>query len=151
MDCASSLLVATGSVTCAIPIEHVSETMRPLPVEPIGAVPSFVLGLAIIRGSPIPVVDLQSAMGLGRAEAPSRFVVLRIGQRRVALAVGAVIGIRELDRAFVDATPPLLRDARADVVEAIGVLDAQLLFLLRASRLLPEETWQKVLSREASP
>jgi len=50
MDCASSLLVATGSVTCAIPIEHVSETMRPLPVEPIGAVPSFLLGLAIIRG-----------------------------------------------------------------------------------------------------
>jgi purine-binding chemotaxis protein CheW len=63
--------------------------------------------------------------------------------------VGAVIGVRELDAASVDKMPPLLRDARAEVIEAIGVLDARLLLVLRASRLLPEEIWQMLSNRES--
>ena len=43
---------------CALPLEHVSETMRPLPVEPIAGVISPVAGVAIIRGGPVPVVDV---------------------------------------------------------------------------------------------
>jgi hypothetical protein len=46
--------------------------------------------------------------------------------------------------------PPLLREAQADVVEAIGVLDAQLLLVLRASRILPEEVWRTLSTREGS-
>ena len=106
--------------------------------------PDFLLGLSVVRGSPVPVVELQVVMGVGRKQAISRFVVLKLGARRVVLAVGAVVGIRELDGAHLDELPPLLREARADVVEAIGVLDTQLLLVLRASRLVPEEVWQRL-------
>jgi chemotaxis signal transduction protein len=41
----------------AIPIEQVIEVMRPLPVETISGIPSFVSGLSVIRGSPVPVID----------------------------------------------------------------------------------------------
>jgi len=142
------LIVATGSRACAIPIAHVAETMRPQPVDAIAGVPSFLLGLSVIRGAPVPVVDLQGVLGVGRKAAISRFVALKLGERRVALAVGRVIGMRELEAARVEEMPPLLREARADVIEAIGVLDAQLLLVLRASRLLPEEIWQKLSTRE---
>jgi purine-binding chemotaxis protein CheW len=149
MNLGPTLLVATGSLRCAIPVAHVAETMRPLPVDTVAGGPAFVLGLAVIRGKAVPVVDLLSVVGVGRTVAPSRFVVLKVGQRRVALAVGAVLGIRALDRAG-EAAPPLLRDACADVVEAIGVLDSQLLFVLRASRLLSEEAWQRLATLEAT-
>jgi purine-binding chemotaxis protein CheW len=59
-----------------------------------------------------------------------------------------VIGLRELDAIREEEMPPLLREARADVVEAIGILDAQLLLVLRASRLVPEEVWQTLSAGE---
>jgi purine-binding chemotaxis protein CheW len=145
----ASLVVTASSRTFAIPIAHVVETMRPLPIERMAGVPAFLLGVSVIRGAPVPVVDLEAVVGGGLTDAISRFVSLKLGERRVAVAVGAVIGVRELDAASVDKMPPLLRDARAEVIEAIGVLDARLLLVLRASRLLPEEIWQMLSNRES--
>jgi purine-binding chemotaxis protein CheW len=122
--------------------------MRPLPIEPVEGMPPFLLGLAVIRGTPVPVVSLSTLIGASQTETISRFVALRLGDRRVALAVGTVIGIRELGGLGVEAMPPLLRETRMDFIEAIGVLDAQLLLVLRASRLVPEETWQQLSVRE---
>jgi purine-binding chemotaxis protein CheW len=144
----ASLIVRASSRAFAIPIPYVVETMRPLPIDPIAGVPTFLLGLSVIRGAPVPVVDLGAVAGLGRGGTVSRFVTLRLGERRVALAVGAVVGMRDLVGVGVGEMPPLLREASADVIEAIGVLDAQLLLVLRASRLLPEEIWQKLSSFE---
>jgi hypothetical protein len=47
--------------------------------------------------------------------------------------------IRAVGSARSDQLPPLLRDAAIDVVAAIGILDAEVLFFLRASRLVPED------------
>jgi purine-binding chemotaxis protein CheW len=144
------LIVVAGSRTCAIPIAHVVETMRPLAVDAIPGAPSFLLGLSVIRGTPVPVVDLEAAVGAGGARKISRFVALKVGERRVALAVGSVLGVLDLDGTRVEEMPPLLREARAEVIEAIGVLDAQLLLVLRASFLLSEEIWQKVSTRDTA-
>lgn len=76
--------------------------------------------------------------------------MLKVGNRTVALAVGSVIGMREVDGTGLAQMPPLLSEAHAEVVEAIGVLDARLLLVLRASRLLPQEAWEKLAAR-ASP
>ena len=58
-----ALLVRAAGRLCAVPIAHVVEVMRALPVEPIPGAPSFVPGLAIIRGAPMPVVDLGLLTG----------------------------------------------------------------------------------------
>jgi purine-binding chemotaxis protein CheW len=145
------LIVAVGSRACAIPLAHVVETMRPLRLEPIAGMPSFVLGLSVIRGAPTPVVDLAAVLGGSHAIAPTRFVVLRLGERVVALAVDRVIGVRELDAMRLQEMPPLLRSASADVIEAIGMLDAQLLVALRATRILADETWNVLEAHEGGP
>jgi hypothetical protein len=46
----SWLLCRAGNLLCALPIEHVIEIMRPLPVEQIAGAPHYVRGLSIIRG-----------------------------------------------------------------------------------------------------
>jgi len=122
--------------------------MRPLATDAITgmgtATPAFVLGLSVIRSTPVPVVDLGAAIGAGRTDDFGRLVSIKLGARRVALAVGAVIGLRELDDRRLDEMPPLLHAASADIIDMIGVLDAQLLLVLRATRLLPEDLWQKL-------
>jgi purine-binding chemotaxis protein CheW len=122
--------------------------MRPLPLEPIPGMPSFLLGVSVIHGAPTPVVDLAAVLGGSPAVAPTRFVVLRLGERVVALAVDGVTGVRELDATRLQEMPPLLRSASADVIEAIGTLDARLLVALRATRILPDATWDALEAYE---
>ena len=52
------LLFHVGASVCALRLEDVGETMRPLPVSPLPETAAFVLGLAIVRGAPTPVIDL---------------------------------------------------------------------------------------------
>jgi purine-binding chemotaxis protein CheW len=130
---------------CALPLEHVEETMRPLPVEPIAGVPPFVQGLAVVRGIPTPVIDAASLLG-GDASRPTRFVTVRTGTRRVVLAVDAVVGIIEIPPEAVDVLPPLFQSHGLDAISAIGVLDADLLLVLRSTRLVPDDVWATIQS-----
>jgi purine-binding chemotaxis protein CheW len=115
--------------------------MRPLPVEPLSGTAPFIAGVSVIRGGPVPVVDLARLLGNGESDAQTRLVVVRVGERRAALAVGRVIGVRTLGSSAVGELPPLLGAASAEVIAAVGSLDAQLLVLLETSRLLPDSSW----------
>jgi chemotaxis signal transduction protein len=46
--------------------------------------------------------------------------------------------------------PPILRDVAADLIEAIGTRDAQLLVVLRAARIVPDEVWTTLAAAEAT-
>jgi purine-binding chemotaxis protein CheW len=131
-----AIVARVAARLCALPLGQVVETMRLLPVEPVADAPPGVIGLSIIRGVAVPVVDL--AVLLGGSEPPTRVILLRVGERLVALAVAELVGVRRLDADLLAATPPLLQLARAELIESIGVLDAQLVLVLRAARLLPE-------------
>lgn len=134
------LLVRAGRKLCALPLEHVDETMRPQPVHAVAGAPPFVRGVAVIRGTPVPVVDAAYALG-EEASHTTRFVTLRTADRCVAFAVDHVLGVSRIDRKAVADLPPLLAHANVDVVAAIGTLDAELLMVLRSARLVPEAVW----------
>lgn len=123
---------------CAMPVAQVQETMRPLPITPLAAMPAFVLGLSLIRGVAIPVVDAGVVLGAEDPPQTKRIITLRMDQRGVALAVEAVLGVRDISPGILQQLPPLLRGASTEVVSAIGTLDAEFLVVLRAARLLTE-------------
>ena len=140
--------MSAGHRLCGLPIDGVIETMRPLPVSPVPGAPPFVQGVAIVRGEPVPVVDL--AVLLGDAAAPpgpsARFVTVRAGARAAALAVSAVRGLSTLDPAELHQLP-LLADAHAGTLEALRVRDGDLLHVLGAARLVPDEALAAVPGR----
>lgn len=136
---APCLLVRVGAQLCALAIEHVDETMRPLPVRAVAGVPSFVRGVAVIRGMPVPVVDAASLLGQPEAASPARFVAVKALERRVALAVDEVVGVKRLDPEQLSRLPPLLAAASDQVVAAIGILDTELLMVLRSGKLVPDD------------
>jgi purine-binding chemotaxis protein CheW len=142
-----TLLVGVQTRVCALPLLHVIETMRPLPVEPIAGTPSFVQGISVIRGFPTPVIDLGVLLGAS-ACIGSRYVTLRLNQRQVALSVERVIGVRELNAATIMELPPLLHGASQDVIEAIGTLDEQVLVILNSGWELPDEVLRAMGSCE---
>lgn len=143
-----SLLVRVQGQLCALPLASVEEAMRPQPVRTMADAPPFVRGIARIRGGPVPVIDasvlLDGAAPTATPVAP-RFVSIKTNTaRRIALAVDEVLGVRAIEPDQLSGMPPLLARAGGEVVSAIGTLDAELLMVLRLSRLVPDDMWAAI-------
>lgn len=136
------LILRAGAHLCALPVAQVIETMRPLPVEPVGGAPAFVRGVSVIRGAPTPVLDLEGLLDGSQGDKTSRYVALR-GEKPVALAVEEVLNLKTLEADTFEKLPSLLSRAEGAPVEALGVLDAHLLVLLQTAKLVPADTWEK--------
>jgi purine-binding chemotaxis protein CheW len=109
-----------------------------------------VLGLCVVRGSPVPVVDTGLLVS-DQATRRGRLVAIRAGNRTIALAVEAVLGIRTIAEEALSRLPPLLRDAATETVTAIGMVDAELLFVLRTGRIVPDDLLDRLdVERAAS-
>jgi len=131
------LIAHIGTLACAIPVEHVVETMRPLPIEPLGHAADYVRGVSVIRGVATIVIDGATLFGCKpSASARSRFVVVRVGARTAALLVDEVSEVRSVAEADLGALPPLARSAGAGMIQAIGAVDAELVVVLEAAKLV---------------
>jgi purine-binding chemotaxis protein CheW len=71
-------------------------------------------------------------------------VTVKAGQRRIALAVDAVIGVKTIPPGVLDDLPSLFQRSDTDAVAAVGTLDSELLLVLRSARLVPEGTWAAI-------
>jgi purine-binding chemotaxis protein CheW len=137
-----------ASRTCALPLDAVIETMRPLPVELLVGAPPFIAGVSVIRGEPVPVVDAARLLGGEPAQA-QRWVTLRGGPRPIALAVDTVLGVRDIAAAQLSALTPLAGAIAGEIVSAIGTLDHRLLVVLETARLVPDAVFA-LMDRRAS-
>lgn len=146
----SALLVRVPGALCALPLSEVVETMRPLPVKALAGVPEFVRGVALIRGVPVPVVEVAAFFAQSGNSPTGRFVTVRVDSRTVALSVEQVVGIVDLSGAQFATLPPLLGGVRSDVVETIGSLDSDLLVLLRTARMVPDAVWDEINRSKAA-
>lgn len=144
------LICRVSSKLCGLPLEHVLETMRPLPLEELANMPSFVRGVALIRGRPTPVLDGCSLLGSPATHSASaRLVTVKLGERQVALWVDAVVGIRSVEGAALEQLPLVLRESQTEQIDALGALDAELLLVLEHTRLLTEAHFQLVAEASA--
>ena len=100
--------------------------MRPLPITPMSGLPSFVPGIAVVRGRPTPVVDLGLLLGSRVDLPPTRFVTLRLATRWLAVAVSSVRGIQTV------------------AGDGLTTLDGGLLLTVHAAQLLPPEVWRSL-------
>ena len=131
---ASLLCRITPDALGALPLTHVREIMRPLPVTPAGSGGDRRTGYATIRGIATPVVE--AALLLGASVRATRVVALTSGSRQIALAVEDVLGLIQLCNASGSQLP--LFDAR---VASLGAIDPALPGLLL--------TMQRVSSEDA--
>lgn len=137
------LLVRIGGRLCGLRLGDVAEVFRPLPIESLSRAPFGVLGIALVRGRPAPVLDFSPA--LQRAPTPpTRFVSMRAGERTLVLAVQQVAGITRFDESQFERTPPIVDAFAPEAVEALGRVDDEVLTLFSASKLLSEEAWEEL-------
>jgi purine-binding chemotaxis protein CheW len=141
------LVVRAAQQLCAVPLQHVSEVMRPLPVQPVSGAPAYVRGVAVIRGAACPVVDLGFLLGGTGSAVTGRFVALSLAGRAVCLAVDEVERVAAIEGA--GALPPLLGHLKPEVRAALSTVDGELLTVLEAFGCVEDELWESLLTSGA--
>ena len=146
---ASLLVVRAHRLTCALPLEAVSEITRALPLRVLGGLPAYVRGASVIRGAATAVVDLSVLLGNEALAAPARYVVLKTASP-VALAVDAVAGVRRLPREDLGELPRLLTDTGREHVHSLVSLDGDLVPVMASAIVLPDEVLDAVRAQAGS-
>jgi purine-binding chemotaxis protein CheW len=136
----ASLVFRAGSLRCALRLDEVIETMRPLPTRPLAGTPPFVLGISVLRGVPTPVIDVARLLDGGDAEV-SRFIAVRTERGPTAFAIGDVLGIRSNVGDTGAQHPAVLASAPNRLVAGIGTVDAEPLLLLQSMRVVSDDVW----------
>jgi purine-binding chemotaxis protein CheW len=144
------MLFRLGAGLCAIPVGQVVETMRPQPSRPLADAPPYVVGVSVIRGAPVPVVDLAMVVH-GRGQEATRLVTVRTpdAARTVALAVTEVVGVASIPADSLGSLSPLLADAGPASVRSVGVADTEILLLLDGARAVPDDVWRALATEPA--
>jgi purine-binding chemotaxis protein CheW len=135
-----ALAFRAGPLLCALRLDEVIETMRPLSIHSLAGTPAFVSGVCIMRGVPAPVIDVARLLGGVPAEV-SRFIAVRTERGPMAFATGLIHGVRPVSAESASRHEALLGDARARLVAAVGTIDAEPVLLVQSMRLVPDEVW----------
>jgi purine-binding chemotaxis protein CheW len=139
-EAVTALVFRAGTLLCALPLDEVIETMRPLETRPLAGTPAFVRGISVLRGVPTPVIDVARLLA-GVTGEVERYVAVRTERGPVALAIGAVLGIQATDAAPADAHPALLGGSHR-LVAGVATLGSEPMLLLHNMRAVPDEVWE---------
>ena len=137
----AALVFRAGPLLCALRLDEVVETLRPLETQPLAGTPAFVLGISVLRGVPTPVIDVARLLGGGPGTI-ERFVAVRTERGAVALGIGTVLGIRTVDASATGGHPALLGARSSRLVAGVGVVGTEPLLLLQSLRTVPDEVWE---------
>lgn len=99
-------LAMIGGELFAIDLRYVREVFPVEHVTPVPKMPSVIVGVANLRGTIMPLVDVRSALGLSNVGTGQKFsVVIKHGQQQVGLLVDDVPEIRTVSKDALLAPP----------------------------------------------
>ncbi|XVU21940.1 chemotaxis protein CheW [Actinoplanes sp. CA-054009] len=136
-----ALIFRAGPLLCALRLDEVIETMRPLETRPLAGTPSFVRGISVLRGVPTPVIDVSRLLGGGSAE-PERYIAVSTDRGAVAFGTGAVLGVSNVEAEPSGGHPALLGGGNSRLVAGVGTLGTEPLLLLQSMRAVPDDVWE---------
>ncbi len=118
--CVRVCLAIIGHELFAIDLRYVREVFPVQHVTPVPKLPSVIVGVANLRGTIMPLIDVRSALGLSGATGDQPFaVVIKHGPQQVGLLVDDVPEIRTVSRDDVLASPTQSDRASRPFISAV--------------------------------
>lgn len=139
-EAVTALVFRAGTLLCALTLDEVIETMRPLATRRLAGSPAFVRGISVLRGVPTPVIDVARLLTGADGEI-ERYVAVGTERGPVALAVGTLLGIRATDAGPAEPHPALLGGSHR-LVAGVGTFGSEPMLLLQSMRTVPDEVWE---------
>lgn len=141
--------------TYAFRIEQIQEIVILSHVTRTPQVPSYVEGVANLRGSIIPVVNLRKLFGLEPKpnDAETRTIVVNVGPKTIGCTVDTVTQVVRISQDAIHPAPETVTGHGANYISGFARVAEQLIVLLEVEELLdPQKLEQvsKVASTELS-
>ena len=132
--------------TYAFRIEQIQEIVILTQVTKTPQVPDYVEGVANLRGSIIPIVNLRRLFGL--EPKPTDFdthtIVVNVGKRTIGCTVDNVTQVVRISRDAIHAAPDTVTGLGASYISGFARVQEQLIVLLEVEELLDPQKLEQV-------
>jgi purine-binding chemotaxis protein CheW len=119
-------------------IERIQEIVIPSGTARVPEVPDYVEGVANLRGTIIPIINLRRLFGLAPhpVDADTRTVVVNVGRRTLGCTVDAVTRVMRIAGEQIQAAPDTVVFAGRSFIEGFARVGDELLIVLDVDTLL---------------
>jgi purine-binding chemotaxis protein CheW len=129
-----------GNEEYVVPVDRVREVLTPKEITPVPHTADYLVGVCSLRGTVMPVVDLNRRLGLAAStkDEKSRIIVVSLGQDdQVGLFVDRVRGVvRFLSSAVRPAPETVTQGAGAEFLKGIARKEDRLYILLDVEKAI---------------
>ena len=128
----------------ALPLDHVSRAVRMVAVTPIPDAPNSMLGMIVMAGQMLPVIDLRRLFGQAGniPDLQDVLLIVQIQDQTVAVIVDEVLNILEFSSKQIQSPPAAV--SQSGFLSAAVQHEDTMILVLDASRLLPKHGVESV-------
>lgn len=130
-----------GAEHFGIDIASVEGINKMLDITKIPQSPDYMLGITNLRGSVLPVLDLQKRFGMKSEEQTNetRIVVANMDGVKVGMVVSAVSEVLTIEDSVIEPPPPMVSNINSEFIIGVAKIDKRLVILLDLSKVLSFE------------
>ncbi|MFD1674682.1 chemotaxis protein CheW [Alicyclobacillus fodiniaquatilis] len=136
---------------------QVKSVERMLDISPVPRTLNYIKGVANLRGTITPVIDLRERVGVKanthiktEDEDNGRIVVVEVGEMNVGLIVDAVDDVVSIEQTAVEPAPTVVGGMQAVYLQGVVQLEQQLLVLLNLEKILSDVEVEQLQEVEKS-
>lgn len=144
------LTFTLGEEAFGMDIGTVREIIQPGQVTPLPLMPAFVRGVINLRGTVVPVIDLQARLGRRRSAAgrKSCVVVFETEQEGESIAMGLLVdgvsAVAGVAAEAIEPPPAFGSGLRRDFIRGMARIDGELIALLEPDRALEVQEMRRL-------
>jgi purine-binding chemotaxis protein CheW len=140
-----------GEENFGIEIASVEGINKMLEITKIPKAPGYMLGITNLRGSVLPVIDLQKRFGM--AEQPqtdeTRIVVANMDGIKIGMVVSAVSEVLTIEDKVIEPPPPMVSNVNSEFIVGVAKIDKRLVILLDLAKVLSADEKAQVATLAA--
>jgi len=151
------LSFSLGGEALAVPVEQVREIIEYTPLTIIPGIPVFLRGLINLRGTVVPVIDLQARIGKPPTPIQRRtcIVIVEFVQEESTVNLGMLVDsvneVITMEPEKIDAAPIFGVDLRPDFISGVLNLENRFVIALDLKQVLSIEELSSLISLKQEP
>lgn len=135
-----------GAEYFGIDISLVEGINKMLEITKIPQSPPYLEGITNLRGSVLPVIDLQKRFGMPAQERTNetRIMVANVDGVKIGMIVSAVSEVLTIDNSVIEPPPPMVSNVNSEFIVGVAKIDKRLVIMLDLAKVLSKDEQVKV-------
>ena len=136
-----------GNETYGVDIAIVEGIVKMQDITRLPHAPEYVEGVTNLRGSILPVINLEKRLGMSPQEQTNatRIIIILMGEAKVGMIVNSVSEVLMIEDSIIEMAPALVSSTKTEFIIGIAKIDTRLVLLLDPIKIFSTEESQPVL------